>query len=137
MDPVTTDGWLQAPKLNRTTNTAFRAHSAHAGSSHLVNAIALRLEHYGYEKLKWITNSERYEPAGGNLDAILGAHSFAPGANSTDHLDGDKFAECGIASLVAVVAAAKLAKVVGASALILLVKKFGIVALPALAGTFA
>jgi uncharacterized membrane-anchored protein len=137
LDSIITDGWLQAPKFNPASNTAFWALSAHINSTRLVNAIALRLGRYGYEKLNWITNSERYKPAGGDLEAILGAHSFAPGASYTDHLEGDKLAGYGIASLVAVVAGAKIAKVIGAGALILLAKKFGVVALAALAGAFA
>ena len=67
---------------------------------------------------------------------MLRAHSFDPGVRYSDHISGDKLAGYGIASLVAVVAGAKVAKAAGLGALIVLLKKFAVVIVAAAAGLF-
>jgi uncharacterized membrane-anchored protein len=138
IEELTVIGWLQEPTLDRQTNTVFWAiEGAGAESGPVVNAIALRLGRFGYERLNWITSPEQYKSAGTDLDVMLRAHSFDPGARYVDYVSGDKVAGYGIASLVAAVAGAKLAKAAGVGAILLLLKKFMGVAIVAVVAVLA
>lgn len=134
IDELHVTRWLQEPTLDRATNTAYWAIAADTPHGPIVNAIALRLSRNGYEKLTWVTNQADYVQSGGELDRMLAAHSFDPGFRYSDHVAGDKLAAYGIAGLVAAVAGAKALKLAGAGALLLLLKKFGVIILGALAG---
>jgi uncharacterized membrane-anchored protein len=129
--------WLQQPVFDRQQNVVFWTLRLHAASGDLVNAIALRLGRYGYEEMIWVTDLNAYRAGPDDQKAMLQAHSFDSGAKYADHIGGDKLAGYGIASLVAVAAGAKLTKLVGFAALLLLAKKFGIVILAAVAGAIA
>ncbi len=137
IDEVHVTGWIQKPTFDSKSETAFWAIGASTGSSPGVNSIALRLGRYGYEKLTWVVTAAGYKAVGGGLDLMLRAHSFAPGAQYSEHVSTDKVAGYTLASLVAVVAGAKLAKVAGIGALLLLLKKFGIVIVSAGVGVLA
>jgi uncharacterized membrane-anchored protein len=120
-------GWLQRPTLDRNTATVYWALEGAAPDHHVVNSIALRLGRDGYERLNWIVDKADYQPVGGQLDVMLRAHSFDQGHRYADHTSGDKVAMYTIAGLVAAVAGAKVAKVAGGIALLVLLKKFGII----------
>jgi len=129
--------WIQQPVFDRQQNVVFWTLRLHAVSGDLVNAIALRLGRYGYEEMIWVTDQKAYSAGPNDQKAMLQAHSFDPGARYADHIGGDKLAGYGIASLVAVAAGAKLTKLAGFAAILLLAKKFGIVILAAAAGAIA
>ena len=44
-------GWLKEPALDRKTNVVFWVLNVHSSDGDLVNAVALRLGRYGYEKM--------------------------------------------------------------------------------------
>ncbi|MBV8739908.1 MAG: DUF2167 domain-containing protein [Alphaproteobacteria bacterium] len=119
-------GWLQEPTLDRQTSTVYWAIEGATNSGHIVNSIALRLGRNGYERLNWVTDKARYAPIGGQLDLMLRAHSFEPGARYSDHLPGDKTAAYTIAGLVAAVAGAKVIKAVAGVGLLVLFKKLSV-----------
>jgi uncharacterized membrane-anchored protein len=119
-------GWLQRPTLDRNTATVYWALEGADPDHHVVNSIALRLGRDGYERVNWIVDKADYQPVGGQLDVMLRAHSFDQGHRYADHTSGDKVAMYTIAGLVAAVAGAKVAKVAGGVALLVLLKKFGI-----------
>lgn len=108
-------GWIQEPTLDQSTNTVFWAIEASdsGNDDNLVNAVAIRLGREGYEQLTWITSRSSYVSSGGPLDTMLSAHSFDQGYRYSDYVTGDKLAEYGIASLVAVTAGGKALKAGG------------------------
>jgi len=127
-------GWLKEPALDRKTNVVFWVLNVHSSDGDLVNAVALRLGRYGYEKMIWVADAAAYKKGPDDQKAMLQSHKFDAGATYADHISGDKMAGYGIASLVALAAGVKVAQAAG---LLLLVKKFGIVILAALAGAAA
>jgi uncharacterized membrane-anchored protein len=130
-------GWLQRPTLDRNTATVYWALEGADPDHHVVNSIALRLGRDGYERLNWIVDKADYQPVGGQLDVMLRAHSFDQGHRYADHTSGDKVAMYTIAGLVAAVAGAKVAKVAGGIALLVLLKKFGVLILAGAAAVIA
>jgi len=99
----------------------------------LVNSIALRLGRKGYERLNWVTEKSSYVPFGGELDVMLRAHSFETGYKYADFVEGDKIATYGIAGLIAATLGTKILKATG---LILLFKKFGVYIVAGLSALF-
>ncbi len=126
-------GWIQEPSLNRQTNTVYWAIEVEDKTGRLVNSIALRLGRKGYEKLNWVTDKSSYVPFGGELDVMLRAHSFDPGFKYSDFVKGDNVATYGIAGLIAATLGTKILKATG---LILLFKKFGIYIIAGLSTLF-
>ena len=120
--------------LDRKTNVVFWVLDVHSADGDLVNAVALRLGRYGYEKMIWVADAAAYKKGPDDQKAMLQAHKFDAGAAYADHIGGDKLAGYGIASLVALAAGAKVAQAAG---LLILVKKFGIFILAALGGAVA
>jgi len=129
-------GWLQQPVFDKATKTVHWAIEGSADDGPFVNAIALKLGRYGYERITWATAPADYQPTGGTSDVMLAAQSFDSGARYEDHISADKIAGFGVGALVASVAGVKLAKVLGFGAVILLVKKFGVVLLAGCAAAF-
>jgi uncharacterized membrane-anchored protein len=126
LDELHVVGWLQRPTLDRNTATVYWALEGADADHHVVNSIALRLGRDGYERVNWIVDKADYQPVGGQLDVMLRSHSFDQGHQYADHTSGDKVAMYTIAGLVAAVAGAKVAKVAGGVALLVLLKKFGV-----------
>lgn len=120
-------GWIQEPTFDRNTQTVYWAIGASTPSGRIVNSIALRLSRNGYEKLTWVSTPTDNQISENDLAVALRAHAFASGTAYADHVSTDKIASYGIASLVAVAAGAKLLKVAGAGALLIIIKKFGLI----------
>jgi uncharacterized membrane-anchored protein len=135
--PVQVKGWLQQPTLDRDGNTVRWAIAADDGSTPIVNAVALRLGRRGFEKLTWVGDANAYVAQGGELDLMLGSHTFDPGFRYADFVTGDKVAAYGVGALVATLVGAKLAKVGLFAGLLVLLKKFGVIAVVALGGVLA
>jgi uncharacterized membrane-anchored protein len=129
-------GWLQQPTLDRDSNTVRWAIAAD-DETPIVNAVALRLGRRGFEKLTWVGDANSYAAQGGELDLILSAHAFDPGFRYADYVTGDKVAAYGVGALVATMVGAKLAKIGLFAGLLVLLKKFGVIAVVALGGLFA
>lgn len=138
LPPVHVAGWLQEPVFDKDNNMVHWAIQAtEDGGDALVNAVTLKLDRYGYERINWATSLAEYTPTGGAADVMLAAQSFEPGARYSDHVSADKVAGYGIGALVATVAGVKLAKVLGFGALILLAKKFLVVIIAGIGAAFA
>jgi uncharacterized membrane-anchored protein len=135
--PVHVKGWLQQPTLDRDGNTVRWAIAADDGSTPIVNAVALRLGRRGFEKLTWVGDANAYVAQGGELDLMLGSHTFDPGFRYADYVSGDKVAAYGVGALVATLVGAKLAKIGLFAGLLVLLKKFGVIAVVALGGVLA
>jgi uncharacterized membrane-anchored protein len=135
--PVHVKGWLQQPTLDRDGNTVRWAIAADDSGTAIVNAVALRLGRRGFEKLTWVGDANAYVAQGGELDLMLGSHTFDPGFRYADFVSGDKVAAYGVGALVATLVGAKLAKVGLFAGLLVLLKKFGVFAVIALGGLFA
>jgi uncharacterized membrane-anchored protein len=127
-------GWLQQPTLQRDSSTVYWALEGSDGQEAFVNSVALRRGREGYEELIWVTAKDTYVAAGGDLAAMLKAHSFDQGHRYGDFVAGDKVATYGIAGLVAAVAGAKVLKVAGLGVLLVLLKKFGVVIIAVIGG---
>jgi uncharacterized membrane-anchored protein len=130
-------GWLQQPVFDKATNTVHWAIQAESAGGSLVNAITLKLNRYGYERINWATDLANYTPTGGTADIMLAAQNFDTGARYEDHVSADNVAGYGIGALVATVAGVKLAKVFGLGALLLLGKKFLVVIIAGCAAAFS
>jgi uncharacterized membrane-anchored protein len=126
-------GWIEEPALDRTTYTVFWSIEGSTSRGPIVNSIALRLGRNGYERLNWIVDKADYAPVGGQLDVMLQAQRFDPGYRYSDHQPGDRVALYGIAGLVAALAGAKAVKVAAGLGLAALLKKFGAIAVAAVA----
>jgi len=129
--------WLQQPTLDRDGNTVRWAIAADDGSTPIVNAVALRLGRRGFEKLTWVGDADAYRAQGGELDLMLGSHTFDPGFRYADYVTGDKVAAYGVGALVATLVGAKFAKIGLFAGLLVLLKKFGVIAVVALGGVLA
>lgn len=113
--------WLKKPQLNKDKKTVSWAIEAEVeDKERFVNAVAIKLGRYGYEKLIWVTDKSKYIPEKGELDLMMQAHCFDRGYRYSDFSKGDKVAKYGIASLVAATVGAKILKAAG---LIILIKK--------------
>ena len=123
--PLHVIGWLRAPTFDRTTKTVRWAINARDDSKNepIVNSVALVLGRHGYEELTWVSKQSEYRPHGGMLDRVLRGDRFNPGARYQDFISGDKLAGYGIAALVGTAAGATIAKTVGFTGLLLLIKK--------------
>jgi uncharacterized membrane-anchored protein len=127
--PIEVVGWRAKPALDRTTQTVSWAIDGKSEDGAIVNAIVLTFGRFGYERLTWIGSPE-HDPAV-FLGAMRESTAFEVGARYTDFRKGDKVAEYGIAALVAGLVGAKAVAKIG---LLVLLKKFGVVVLAALAG---
>ncbi len=127
-------GWLKRPTLDRKSNTVYWAIEAEDDDSgKIVNSVALRLGRKGFERIVWVSERDSYRPFGGELDVMMRAHSFEPGYRYSDFIKGDKVATYGIAALVAATLGTKVLKATG---LLVLFKKFGAVIFAGLATLF-
>lgn len=95
-------GWLQKPTLHATGHAVSWMVDMKVDGERRVLGMALNLGRYGYEKLVW---SAPHDARGGSeerLGQLVATHAFNPGHRYSDHLNGDRSAGPGIASLVAV-----------------------------------
>jgi|HubBroStandDraft_1064217.scaffolds.fasta_scaffold00011_28 uncharacterized membrane-anchored protein len=129
-------GWLQQPVFDKPTKTVHWAIEGTADDGAWVNAIALKLGRYGYERITWATAPEDYRPTGGTTDVMLAAQNFDSGARYEDHVSADKLAGYGIGALVATVAGVKIAQVLGFGAILLFAKKFIVLIIAGVAAAF-
>jgi uncharacterized membrane-anchored protein len=131
-------GWLQPPTLDRNTATVYWAilGDEDGQTAQTVNAVALRLGRSGYEELTWTGTQDQYQAPGNQLDAMLRAHSFAPGTTYADRISTDKMAGYGVAALVGTVLGAKVVKVAAAGGGLAALGKLFPVLGAAIAGTF-
>jgi uncharacterized membrane-anchored protein len=120
-------GWLQRPTLNQDTHTvSWSIEASGDNGEKIINAIALKLGRYGYEKITYIVGADAIRTAPQILFLIANAHQFPSGTAYTDYVAGaDHAAEYGIAGLVAGVLGVKVLKVAAGSGLALFAKKLG------------
>lgn len=132
--PLRIKGWLEDPVLHRESATAYWSvmigqDLADGGPHDVVNAVALKLGRYGFQRLTWVGTLEQYLGGEASLAAIVDAHSYATGTRYADYSIGDQLSGFGIASLVAVAAGgqSKTGKSILAviiATLVVFVKKF-------------
>jgi uncharacterized membrane-anchored protein len=128
-------GWMKQPYLDRANASVYWAINATEGDTPLVNIVVLRLARSGFEKITWSVEKADYEKSGDKtLDTILAGFVFDPGRRYADHVASDKVAEYGIAALVASFAGIKIAQAAMAGGFLLLLKKFGAIAVVAIGG---
>jgi uncharacterized membrane-anchored protein len=123
---VSATGWRQTPKLNSNTHTvSWVIDGQSSDGSHIINAVAMKLGRYGYEKIIWVDDPTKI---GSRNDLLVAANAFEfkQGARYDDYEAGtDKAAEYGVAGLVAGALGVKLLKAAGGVALLVAAKKFG------------
>jgi uncharacterized membrane-anchored protein len=135
LKPIHVTGWIQKPTLDRMNNTAYWSFRArHDDGSTLVNAVALQLGRYGYNKLIWAGDAETFASSN-SLPLVMQGHTFDSGARYADHVDTDKAAGYGIAALIGAAVGAKALKFAAGAGLLILLKKFILVPI-VLAGLF-
>jgi uncharacterized membrane-anchored protein len=127
--------WVRKPVYDKATQTVHWAIAAQAEGEKepLVNSVALKLSRNGYEELTWVVDEDKYVDKGGMLDRALRGLEFNKGARYEDYLPGDKLAGYGIAALVGTAAGATLVKTGALTALLLLLKKFWLLAIAGIA----
>ncbi len=124
-------GWLQQPTLNPETHMVSWIISATRSSGDsIINAVALKLGRYGYERITLVDDAINSPSAVQNLLFIANEHQFDFGARYNEYIVGsDRSAEYGVAGLVAGALGVKLLKVAGGIGFLVLVKKAGWLAL--------
>ena len=127
---LTTIGWRQKPNFNHDTKTVSWAIDGISDTGErLVNAVALKLGRYGFERMVWIATPDAMNGSN-DLAVAERAHQFNVGHRYVDYVPStDRSAEYGIAGLVAGAMGVKVLKAAGAGALIVALKKFGVVLL--------
>ena len=92
----------------------------------IINAVALKLGRYGFERITFIDEAVNIDTAPQNLLLIANAHHFDAGARYDDYIAGsDRSAAYGVAGLVAGLLGVKVLKVAAAGGPLLLLKKAG------------
>lgn len=135
LDDVNVIGWVQEPTLDKQTNTVYWSTEAECGTDeHSINAVALKLGRKGFERFTWVTTKKLYESSTSHLNAMLSSFCFDPGFQYSDYTITDKIADYGIASLVA--ATAGTGKLIQATGILIILKKFTGAIFIALAGVF-
>jgi len=123
---LSTLGWLEKPHFNEDTHTvSWRIDAVDSSGHKVVNAVALKLGRYGFERIVWIA-----DPAdvGDKNDLLLAVnnHRYDDRARYADYVAGtDHAAAYGIAGLVAGALGVKVLKVAGAGAALIALKKLG------------
>jgi uncharacterized membrane-anchored protein len=120
-------GWIQKPTLDPANNAitwAFKAKSSDGGE--VINAIALKLGRYGYERITWIGDPTVYQSSN-DLALAIKDFNFDQGARYGDYEVGkDRLAAYGVAGLVGGIIAGKAANVGMLAALVVAGKKFAV-----------
>ncbi len=121
-------GWIQKPTLDPANNAVTWAFKAKASDGvEVINAIALKLGRFGYERIAWIGDPTLYQ-SGNDLALAVKDFDFDQGARYGDYEVGkDRIAAYGVAGLVAGIIAGKAANVGMLAALVLFGKKFAII----------
>jgi uncharacterized membrane-anchored protein len=119
-------GWKQQPTFDQTNNTVIWAIDGRdSKGAEMINAIALKLGRFGYERITWIVDPTLYSSS--DLALAVKDFNFDQGARYGDYEIGkDRIAAYGVAGLVAGVAAGKLANVGILAALVVAGKKFAV-----------
>lgn len=94
-------GWKQKPLLDQQNNAVTWAiEGVDSSGGKVINAIALKLGRYGYERITWIVDPALYQS--NDLALAINDFKFDPGARYGDYEPGkDRAATYGIAGLVA------------------------------------
>ena len=106
MSPLTIVGWIETPRLDAASNTAYWTIELEDEGGSTVNAVALKLGRRGYEQITWVGMKADYEANPGLLATMIQNHEYDTGFRYAEFTDGDMLAGFGIASLVAVTAGA-------------------------------
>ena len=120
--------WLERPTLHADTNTvSWIIEGGDDQNDRTINAVALKLGRYGFERIVWVTDPQNFNVGSNDLAAAIANHQFDHSYRYADYQpDKDRAAEYGVAELVAGVLGVKVAKAVGAGAAIVALKKFGV-----------
>lgn len=120
--------WLERPTLHADTNTvSWIIEGGDDQNDRTINAVALKLGRYGFERIVWVTDPQNFNVGSNDLAAAIANHQFDHSYRYADYQpDKDRAAEYGVAGLVAGVLGVKVAKAVGAGAAIVALKKFGV-----------
>ena len=106
MSPLVITGWIETPRLDAASNTAYWTIELEEDGQSTVNAVALKLGRRGYEQITWVGMRADYEANPGLLATMIENHEYDTGFRYAEFTDGDMLAGFGIASLVAVTAGA-------------------------------
>jgi uncharacterized membrane-anchored protein len=119
-------GWKQQPTFDPATKGVTWAIDARDSNGvEVINAIALKLGRYGYERITWIVDPAHY--ASGDLALAVRDFNFDQGARYGDYEIGkDRLAAYGVAGLVAGVAAGKALNAGLIAGLLIAGKKFAV-----------
>jgi Protein of unknown function (DUF2167) len=120
-------GWIQKPTLDPANNAVTWAFKAKASDGvEVINAIALKLGRFGYERITWIGDPTLYQSSN-DLALAVKDFNFDQGARYGDYEVGkDRLAAYGVAGLVGGIIAGKAANVGMLAALVVAGKKFAV-----------
>jgi uncharacterized membrane-anchored protein len=119
-------GWKQRPTFDQTNNAVTWAIDGRdSKGAEVINAIALKLGRFGYERITWIVDPTLYSSS--DLALAVKDFNFDQGARYGDYEVGkDRIAAYGVAGLVAGVVAGKVANAGMLAALVVAGKKFAV-----------
>ncbi len=117
--------WIQPPRYNTNTHTVLWMFDAQASDGgFLVNAVALKLGRYGYERIVYVTSENNQAAAIAGLLQAADAHRFPAGSTYSDYAPGvDKAATFGVAGLIAGILGTSLVKTGAVVGLLVVAKK--------------
>lgn len=104
-------GWIQEPKLDRTSNTVnWAVEIEEEGNGVIVNVDAFKFGLKGYERVTWVTDKSNYVSHDTEFQNLLSSYRFEKGYRYNEFKTGDKVATFGIATLVATSVGVQLLK---------------------------
>ena len=120
--------WIRKPTLDQANNTVTWAFEVkQSDGAKIINAVALKLGRFGFERITWIGDPTLYQSSSNDLALAMKDFDFDHGARYGDYEVGkDRLAAYGVAGLVAGIIAGKTANVGAFAALALFGKKFAV-----------
>ena len=91
--------WLERPTLHADTNTvSWIIEGGDDQNDRTINAVALKLGRYGFERIVWVTDPQNFNVGSNDLAAAIANHQFDHSYRYADYQpDKDRAAEYGVA----------------------------------------
>jgi len=99
--PVRVDGWAEPPRYDARAHRLAWAVRGHEAGGEVVNADTRLLGRRGYVSFNLVVAPGDLAAARPNVETVIAATSFAPGARWGDYRPGERVAPYGLAALVA------------------------------------
>ena len=109
-EPVSVDGWVQAPTFDPARRTVSYVVASHDRTRRFVNAVALELGRFGYERIVIVGHDCDATTIAAMLADVTKRYTFDAGFRWSDYAPDDKIAAVGLAALLGTAGTSKIAK---------------------------